>query len=440
MGFSSTESAPLLSGSKTFLSTIGADTAKQSSPLTQERGKVTELQLALNIIACCLGTGIFSLPWSAAGASFVPAVVIVAGVLALNAFALMVLVEAGERHQIFNLGGLLGHLPERVGRPAQFACNAIVWFGTYLCLVGYIVVVADCVVTSFPPLATTDYARATVVVMASTVALPLCFLELRYLSVSSTVAVAANLFIFAFVWAQCLRHEVDGTLPKACFFGISTGCIAMMSAMMNTVTMQTLVLPMYAEMKDRSPANFRRVLAASFSVLFALFSGFSGVGYLAFGSGVSSNVLLNLPSTALGHTARLCAALAVLAIYPLILLPMIAPLRSARALVLDRYSPQTVANIATCAVVIAVMVTAFFVHDLGSINVLNGAIAMGAFIAVAPSLVGLYLLGPTSVETVWRAKMYLLAFIGFAFSFLGVRFTGNYAAQLDAACVYSFAS
>ena len=45
------------------------------------------------------------------GSSVVPAVAIIGFVLGLNAWTISIIVEAGERHQTFNLGPLMGRIP-----------------------------------------------------------------------------------------------------------------------------------------------------------------------------------------------------------------------------------------------------------------------------------------------------------------------------------------
>merc|ERR1719331_1741045 len=106
----------------------------------QNRGTATSSELVVNLITCGLGTGVFTLPWSTAGASILPALVIVALVLALNAWTISILVEAAERHQTFGLGSLLARLPGRLGQIGQYLCNAVLWLSMFLCLVGYIIV------------------------------------------------------------------------------------------------------------------------------------------------------------------------------------------------------------------------------------------------------------------------------------------------------------
>merc|ERR1719215_610141 len=111
---------------------------------------------------------------------------------------------------------------------------------------------------------------------------------------------------------------------------------------------------------------------------------------------------------------------------------MIAPLRNP-AIVMN----PTIAPLATVAVVLASMLAATFVNDLGFVNVVNGSLSCGAFVALAPSLVGLYLLDSKSLASEWRIAMYGLIVFGTVFSVLGGLLTDNYTQSLHAACFWA---
>jgi len=401
----------------------GETTKLLAGETSKKLGTATSSELVVNLITCGLGTGVFTLPWSTAGSSVVPAVAIIGFVLCLNAWTISIIVQAGERHQVFNLGSLLGCIPGKLGRVSEVAVNAFMWFSTYLCLIGYIIVIVDSLHSVMP-----FHSRSTLAALAATAVTPLCFLDQKRLAFTSTLAVAATANVFIVICSQFVHIEFAGTRPPSCLMGLSTGSIAMFSAMMQTVVIQMCILPMYEELQDRSPQKFNRILAVSFSALFILCSAFAVVGYLAFGETVSSNVLNNLPATRWGHLTRLSAAIAVLAVYPIIMSPMIAPLRNPKV-----GGPLAVA-VATVGVVFATMVAATFLDDLGFVNVVNGSLSCGAFVALAPSLVGLYLLGPASLVREWRLAMYALIVFGSMSSVLGAAMTDNYTQALHAAC------
>lgn len=415
--------------------------AAQSKTLSlPSRQQASSLHITFNLITCGLGTGVFTLPWSTAGASVLPALFIVALVLVLNAWTISILVEAAERHQTFDLGSLLARLPGRLGQVAQYVCNFVLVIAQFLCLVGYIIVMVDCAEAYLADTfggAQLHTHRSLLVMVAAAVVLPLCFLDQRRLAFTSILAVAANANIFAFILSTYAIEEFEGTRPSVCYFGLGPGSVAMMSAMMQVVVIQMCVLPMYSELENRSPEKFNRIVLVSFSILLLLCSGYAVAGYVTFGPGVSSNVLKSFPGTHWGHTSRLAAVAAVCAVFPIIMNPMVAPLLNSEALASVRAArPQTVSGVAICCIVLAVMGTSLCVSDLGFINVMNGAMSMGAFVATVPSLVGLYLLGPRSSDLYWRGTMYTLLLVGLIMSVLGLTLSDNYAPALKSACVW----
>jgi amino acid permease len=418
----------------------GSDSAVSTSAQQAEK-KATSLHITFNLITCGLGTGVFTLPWSTAGASILPALLIVALVLALNAWTISILIEAGERHQTFDLGSLLSKLPGRLGQVAQYACNLVLGFTLFLCLVGYIIVMVDCVQSSvLPPHIEGNKQnphRSEYVMLAAVCVLPLCFLDQRRLAFTSLLAVAANANIFFLLLADFAMEEMEGSRPSVCYFGMGPGSVAMVSAMMQVVVIQMCVLPMYGELENRSPAKFNRIVAVAFAVLLLLCSGFAVAGYATYGQSVSSNVLLNLPSSHWGHASRLGAATAVAAVFPIIMFALVSPFSNSQALGnLQIGDAKTASSVAMCAIIAGVMVTSVFVSDLGFLNVVNGAISLGAFVALAPSLIGLYLLGPRSNNCYWRAAMYMLIAGGMSMSFVGLAFSDNFASALHSACMW----
>jgi len=396
----------------------------RSPPIANASGP----QLALNIVVCGLGTGIFALPWSTAGASCTTGILIVAAVLALNAWTIFILIEAAEIYQAFDIGTLLSKLPGSLGRAAPTVVNAVIWVSGFLCLVSYVIVIADC---ASPFLGLHPYKLKA---LSSIVVLPLCFLDQRLLSITSSfsvVAVAVVLWLVVRIFLQ--SHEAHST-SEICMAGFSWGSVAMFASMMQTVVLQMCVLPMYGEMKNRTPAGFARVIYWSFTILFLICASFSLLGYAAFGAEVKSNVLLSLPVSFSGKLARFCAGVSVLGVYPIILKPMTATLQAPGS-PLDEAGSYW----ATGAVVAAVMMTSLFLSDLGKINIFNGAVSMGVFVAAVPFLVGCYLLQRFQQEPERKWALHLLLVLGVLGSLLAILLEDNYHEELAAACVWKAA-
>jgi amino acid permease len=309
------------------------------------------------------------------------------------------------------LSGSLGHTSEAV-------CNFLVWATMFMCLVGYLIIIADSVAPLTAGTAVEN--REIWIALGSLAVLPLCFLDQQYLSFSSTLSILVNVYLVLLVAYLSFTQPWHG-LPQPCVFGLSEGCVSMCSALMMAIVIQMCVLPMYQSMRNRSVARFRRVLTVSFSFLFVLFVGFQTLALVAFGPLVDSNVLRNLPDNLAGSLARLGKIGAVLGVYPIMIAPMVAPVRSAKG--------DGLANWATLAIVFGAMAAGFFVRDLGIMNVLNGAVSVAGFVAIAPGLVGYYLLGKS------RVAMALLMLTGLVLGGLGLVLTGNYVENADDTCL-----
>merc|ERR1719362_2775735 len=308
------------------------DVPESDAQFTREgtASTTTTREATINLICGGLGTGMFSLPWTMAGASVVPGVIAIFGVIGINVFTIVVLVEAAERHKAFDLGALLRKLPGFLGPFAQYVTNASIWFTMVLTLVGYVIAIRDAAI-DLPLIANSWLAeeRWKLAALAALVAMPLCFVDQKYLSFSSVVGVLVNINLLAVVCF--LFEERAGSEKKGgdlCMFGFAKGSLTMVSTVTNTIIVQMCVLPMYEVLENRSPRRFLRVLLVSFGCLSLLLSIFCLIAYLAFGNIVDGNVLNSLGSGPWIAVSRGGVILVILAVYPIFLLPMVAPLRS----------------------------------------------------------------------------------------------------------------
>lgn len=390
-------------------------------------GTATGPQLMLNIVVCGLGTGLFTLPWSIAGASCFLGVAIVALVLALNAWTIFLLVEAAEIHQAFDIGSLISYVPGQLGRTMPRVVNFTIWVGGFFCLVSYVIVIADC----GGPLLHLQSWRLKA--LSSVLVLPLCFLDQRWLSMTSSMSVAAVLVVFGLL-IQLSHAETSSELPKICLAGVSWGTVSMVASMMQTVILQMCVLPMYGEMKDRSPGRFANVVGCSFTILFVICASFAVLGYMIFGPAVKSNVLLSLPASFSGNLARLFAGASVMGVYPLILKSMIATFHP------PGYGGERNVHVGTGAIVAGVLLTSLCLSDLGKLNIINGAMSTGVFVAVVPFLVGSHLLDRVRESFFLRIALISLLIFGLLGSALAIFLDDNYDEKLITACVWKTSS
>eukprot|EP00438_Fugacium_kawagutii_P024697 Skav235537 [mRNA] locus=scaffold3067:132961:133989:+ [translate_table: standard] len=291
----------------------------------QTPGTASQLALCANLITATLGCGILSLPWATAGASLIPAILLTLLVLAINAWTNMILVHSAEQHRIFDLGSLLRCLPAH-GKIVKVIVEITIWLTVFMCLVGYLIVIADSCNLLLP-----DWPRTVKVGVSAMIVLPLCFMDQQHLAFSSTLSIAANVYVcvlllslFAFGWRKPAKDESDS---DCCMFGFGDGNITMVSALMQAAVVQMCILPMYEEMSERSPRKFATCLGWSFSFVAVLFVTFCGVAYFMLGPNVSSNVLLDLPPGPFGSLARVAMAVAVIGVYPILLSSMVAPIK-----------------------------------------------------------------------------------------------------------------
>lgn len=235
-------------------------------------------------------------------------------------------------------------------------------------------------------------------------------------------------------------YEVEQTHADVCILGFSKGNIAMVSAMMQAVIIQMCILPMYQQLENRTPQKFQSIVVTAFSMLFAIFGGFSAIAYLTFGPDVHGNVLIDLPHTPWGNLARIASSLSVMGVFPLVLMPMVAPIKNYNGFTSSAAGNNLrslAAMVAKVLIITLVMIAAYIVRDLGVLNVVNGALCVGGIVGLCPAMVGLYLLEDKS-SMWWKVSMYALLTVCMTMSVLGLMYTHNYAEELTNNCLHFF--
>lgn len=295
----------------------------------------------------------------------------------------------------------------------------------------------------------------------------------------------------------------------------------MFYGLMQAAVVQMCVLPMYEQLENRSIQRFANCLAASFFFVFVLFVSFSSVAYLTYGPHVSSNILQNLPASPMTEFGRLGMAVAVIAVYPIMLSSMVAPIRHSeeraaeqhRALVFPSPAPNPqslpvpvsspsspllwpnpaspgsspsppitpppeyqetlvqdamgfsrqqwhwfgvrrsflsarrsfwilvpmqLSKLVTLLVLASSAIAASCIQNLGLVNIISGAISVFGLVALAPGLIGFFVLG--RFGQAWRFAMGVLIVLGAAVSVIGIRFTANHIDEVAATCMWTIAS
>jgi len=330
-----------------------------------------------------------------------------------------------------------------------------------LTLIGYVIAIRDAAV-DIPLIGKSWLAQEKwqLAALATLVILPLCFLDQKYLSFSSVVAVFVNINLLVVVCA--LLGESAGSEKKGgelCMFGFAKGNLTMISTVSNSIIIQMCVLPMYEVLENRSPRRFLRVLLVSFGCLSLLLSIFCSAAYFAIGNTVQGNVLKSLPETTWTAVSRGGVILVILAVYPINMLPLVAPLRSLelrfflrrgsldertalhsrdereQLKVLAASRRRVFVNVLTLAIIVVSFLGALVLTDLGTLNAVNGAICVGIFTSFGPGLVGLFLVDRNSV--LWKLAMGSLLVFGAVAMGLGVAFSdNNFHEAMSEACMW----
>lgn len=202
-----------------------------------------------------------------------------------------------------------------------------------------------------------------------------------------------------------------------------------------------------------------------------------------------SDILKDLPSTVYGKVAQVGILVVVAGVYPIMLQPMVAPLRrddtwakvapaqysfdqdsldeggpdawnneggiglanhrltgsgtdsSASVPLLRRldfnknhkcYKYELIPKLATVLLVGGAMGFGFFITDLGFMNVINGSLSITLAMPM-PALVGIYLLDYRS--TLWKILMFVIFSVGAIMTVVGLFFTENNATSLMEDCI-----
>lgn len=402
--------------------------------------------ITLNLITMGFGTGLLTMPWGTAGSSMVMAIALLALVLAMNYWTIMILVRASELKQEFDLGGILSHLPGRLGPVLQQVGTGVIWLSQFLVLLGYTIVVSDSLSALLAGTALAN--KELLSALLACVVTPLSALDQKYLAFTSTLSILANIYLVALIMWYAIfptAKELEQADSDSCVLGFSTGTITAFSLIMYTIIIQMVIPQMYQELEERSPAKFARCLATALFVLFFFFAATMIGGYVAFGANVNSNVMNELPADSAGNLARAMMAVCIMGCYPLNVKPMVAPFlrspeKSDKEALLGSSGDGSVRKgktfevMAILTVVLPVTIASFFFRNLGPLNAVNGAIQVIAYIGLIPGAAGLFLLGELSQKQ--RFALHGLIVFAVITAALGFVMTNNEVDDLKKKCMY----
>mmetsp|Transcript_9380 Transcript_9380/g.20971 ORF Transcript_9380/g.20971 Transcript_9380/m.20971 type:complete len:455 (-) Transcript_9380:136-1500(-) len=436
--------------------------------------------ITLNLITAGFGTGLLTMPWGTAGSSIFMSLLILLVVLMLNAWVVMILVTASQKCATYELGTLMSKLPWKLGSILQVVGNATVWMSQILVLLGYTIIIVSGLERLLPASGILT-SRPALTAAVAALSYPLSLLDQQRLAWTSSIGIAANIYIVGLVLCYALpymtpealaaaplrweEHEAHSGRRHLCVWGVSFGSVTNFDLQMSALNILMLILPMYKELERKSPEKFMRCLGTSYVFLYVVFALVMVCGYAAFGPHVESNLLDAMPNDAWAQAARFSMILCLLGCYPLNLKPMITPflnhdaslaqsdaagepLLAADALTsgqhIEHAAPRVdhkreafLQMLVTFLVIAGVSIVSLFLNDLGPLNALNGALQIIAFVGVIPCSLGLFLVGDnftTSQRWFHRIALgflFVLALIISSLSFVDLQ---NEPKALEAAC------
>lgn len=262
-----------------------------------------------------------SLPWSFAGASLFGGLAVMYIAMLWTAWTNVVMVMFAERTKQFVLGKMLGEIPG--GRLWEPLGNLVMLSTNFLVCTGNLVVFADTadqvVLQTMLGFEYHQYTRRCLIALMCCIVFPLCLLDQEKLAVVSLVSVAANWFV-CFVMLR--EVSVAETFPQVCAVGWGVGDMTLLAVVMQAVSFQQNILPIYQEMQVRRVSRFMAVQIWSMVGAAFLLTLMAIAGYLLYGGEVSSNVLLDLPQTPLNIAAQAAIIPVMLGLYPQLQYPI----------------------------------------------------------------------------------------------------------------------
>merc|ERR1712100_660619 len=198
-----------------------------------------------------------------------------------------------------------------------------------------------------------------------------------------------NIYLFILI---LVAVPSGAATTDACFLGWGIGSVAYFSTLECCLVIQMCLLPMFESMENRSAERFKSAVDRSFMLVFVLFSAFVTAADFAYGAvGMEENIMNNLPHNMLSNVAQLGMLVCISAVYPLMVAPMVAPIKN---MVQNKEFWGAVTSV---FIVIVVLMTGVLFTGLGKVNVYNGVISVVACGSVSPAVVGLYALGRQGV-------------------------------------------
>jgi len=262
---------------------------------------------AFNLASAAIGLGIMSLPLTVKDAGLGLGVFLFVIMGLINIYSLDVVVSCAAICEKITFQDTV---KEAFGAgPSQIFGGVLIWQATASTVASFIIV-ADLVTPSFSD-SNMLADRNVVIVVSLVVLLPLCMLrKVNSLRIASAGAIASFLYMACFVFVKYWAGTK--TDQKLVIVEDEWHLITSIPVIIYAYTCHSQAIPVYAELKHRTPWMMYRVIWGGVFLSFALYISVGIFGYLSFGGDVKSNILLNYddgdPFVLIGRFA-ICSAI-----------------------------------------------------------------------------------------------------------------------------------
>ncbi|CAK0859313.1 unnamed protein product [Prorocentrum cordatum] len=295
-----------VSGGELLLPKVRHDDRAPGSPLTQDiarhkcsAGEMPFYSAVFNLTNTIIGTGTLTMPFIFAQVGWLAGNVISVVVMLFTLFSAYLLVVASD-----NVGGdgarsfeSLGYLCCGALGSVYAECTFI--FGGLGTCTGYMIFIGQLIaqVTGL------GVGQAYIPIMLAMlfIVVPLAWPRnihaLRYTSVLAIVAILYVVVMYAYLWATIGRYNYPShrdVYKEPHEITVSLLSVNSLNLLIGAYCVQNTCLPIYGELRCRSPKRMIGATACAMLVSFAVYEVIGLSGYFLFGGGVPSNSLLSL--------------------------------------------------------------------------------------------------------------------------------------------------
>jgi len=281
--------------------------------ISPERGQAGEVHTAVTVLKSFIGSGITFMPGAFAKGGWLFSTVLLLGIALVNYVCIVLLIECRNKTGLSSFGEIAQLAG---GRAGKFLVQISLVLSQFAFCTVYFIFIAE-LAASMGMSSTT-----TVIFLQLIPVIPLCFIrDVEHLAYTNLVADVLIMFGLGVVLVTSETLIFDPTsLPGPVVpFKMDTCGIFIGTAIL-TFEGLPMMLPIQSSMRE--PDKFLPLLSWLFPCIALFFTIFGLVGYLAYGSGAQTTVLLNLqPLSPLSKLMKVGYMLALILTQPLIFLP-----------------------------------------------------------------------------------------------------------------------